>query len=81
MWIILGNNNLTIGMVVVELILIRHGYACSNATKSIAKSISKNGELPQRLYQDPELTSDGIALCKARRAETITFGWLYKWTK
>jgi bisphosphoglycerate-dependent phosphoglycerate mutase len=58
-------------MVVVELILIRHGYACSNATKSIAKSISKNGELPQRLYQDPELTSDGIALCKARRAETI----------
>jgi len=55
-------------MVKVELIIVRHGYSCQNAWKSIDQRDEREPE--KRIngyYPDPELTSEGIRLCESRR--------------
>jgi len=47
-------------MVLVELLLVRHGYSCANAWKKKQKALFW-------LYADPELTKEGIDLCEERR--------------
>jgi len=45
---------------IVELLLVRHGYSCANAWKKKYKGI-------QLAYADPELTENGKRLCEERR--------------
>ena len=55
-------------MVKLELMIVRHGYSCQNAWKSI--DVHEEREPEKRVngyYPDPELTADGIHLCEARR--------------
>lgn len=54
-------------MVLLKLIVIRHGYSCVNAGKEINDSAGKQ----YKWYPDPPLTALGIAACKAK--QRITF--------
>jgi broad specificity phosphatase PhoE len=45
---------------IVEMLVVRHGYSCANAWKKKYKGI-------QLTYADPELTEEGKRLCEERR--------------
>ena len=45
---------------IVDLLLVRHGYSCANAWKQKLPGL-------QGLYADPELTEQGKQLCEQRR--------------
>jgi len=47
---------------IVELLLVRHGFSCANAWKRKIKGI-------HLLYADPELTKEGKHLCEDRKED------------